>query len=89
VEFKTGAVPAGVPTPVQELELLFLGAVGLYLPDGTVETVYAPDVPTGAWEVTVVLETGQTWTLPNETAAYPATDDSFDATLQGGYLTIE
>ena len=89
MEFKTGAVPAGVPTPVQELELLFLGAVGHYYPDGSVETVYAPDVPTGAWEVTVVLETGQTWTLPNETALYPSTDGSFDATLQGGYLTIQ
>ncbi len=84
-----GPVVPGTPTPVEQLDLLFLGAVGHYYPDGTVEAVYAPDVPTGAWEVTVVLSTGQTWTLPNETAIYPATDGSFDPSLQGMTLTIQ
>ncbi|MFT5686896.1 MAG: hypothetical protein ACI8RZ_007853 [Myxococcota bacterium] len=84
-----GLVTPGIPTPVTQLDLLFPGAVGHYMPDGTVEAVYAPDVPTGAWEVTVVLSTGQTWTLPNETAVYPTTDGSFDPSLQGMTLTIE
>jgi hypothetical protein len=84
-----GPVTPGLPTPVTELDLLFLGAVGHYMPDGSVEAVYAPDVPTGAWEVTVVLSTGQTWTLPNETAVYPVTDSSFNSALQGATLTIE
>ena len=83
-----GALMPGIPTPVDQLDLLFLGVVVHTYPDGTVETIYAPDVPIGAWEVTVVLSTGQTWTLPNETAVYPATDGSFDPSLQGMTLTI-
>lgn len=58
------------------------------------------DLPTGAWRITVVTHTGQTWVLPNElgleslAAAVglpPMTSDDtdFDAAAQGRVLTIE
>ncbi|MFT4976069.1 MAG: hypothetical protein ACI8S6_001964 [Myxococcota bacterium] len=69
-------------------DVYFVPGVQHALPDGTVELVTTPDIPQGAWSVTVVAETGQTWTLPNALAGYPATDVSFDPLLQAGVLTI-
>lgn len=57
-------------------------------PDGSAEIVSFEQVPRGSWSVTVVAETGQTWTVPNALAGYPATDDSFDPALQAGVLTV-
>jgi len=79
----------GVPTPRTHLTLIFVPAAQHYLPDGTVETVQGGDVPAGPWSVTVVNVTGQTWTLPNETAAYASTDASFQPVTQAGYLLVE
>ena len=84
-----GSIAAGTTTPSPSLDLFFVPAAAHTLPDGTVETVTAPELPRGAWSVTVVLETGQTWTLPNEIAGFEATSVDFDPTLQAGYLTVQ
>jgi hypothetical protein len=85
----TGEVSPGVPTPRTSLTAIFTGAAVHTLADGTQEVVYAPDLPPGPWSVTVVSITGQTWTLPNETAGFPSTSDDFDPTTQGATLIVQ
>lgn len=85
----TGAVTLGVPTPVTSLDLVWVPAAIHTLPDGTEETVPAPGLPAGAWSITVVSITGQTWTLPNEIAAFPPADASYDPSTQGAALLVE
>ena len=85
----SGAVALGVPTPVISLDAIWIPAAIHTLGDGSEETVSAPSLPVGAWSVTVVSITGQTWTLPNEVAAFPPADDGFDPSTQGAALLIE
>jgi hypothetical protein len=68
----TGQVPLGVPTPLTRYELIWVPAAQHVLPDGSVEVVTAPDLPAGAWALSVVSFTGQTWTVPNELATEAA-----------------
>lgn len=83
-----GAVPLGVPTPLTALPVAFVPAALHLLPDGSSEVVGAPDLPVGAWSVTVVAETGQTWTLPNELASGESADPAFDPATQGAALEL-
>jgi len=55
-----------------------------------VETVDNPlDLPTGAWSITVIEETGQTWSLPNPLWAAPSTQPTlYDPLTQAAYLTV-
>lgn len=81
--------PVGQPFPVASLDLTFVPGVQHVLPDGSTEFLLDPtEVPQGEWAVTVVSITGQTWTVPNEVAAYPATTDDFDPLLQGARLQV-
>jgi hypothetical protein len=88
VDTKTGALPVNTLIPTPTLLPYFVPGVQHQLPDGTLELVQAPSVPQGSWNVTVVLETGQTWTLPNELAGFPSTDAGFDPLSQASVLTI-
>lgn len=85
----TGEATVGVPTLVTSLTGIFVPAALHTLPDGTEEVVTAPSLPTGGWSVTVVSITGQTWTVPNETAGVPATDASFDPLTQADVLAVQ
>ena len=43
--------------------------IGVVWPDGTEEIVQDPTaIPKGAWAVSVISFTGQTWTVPHELA---------------------
>lgn len=66
------------------------------------QPVEADDVPSGAWQLILITQAGQTWRIPNEIGlpawAYAAgleaplvsTDTpDFDTATQGGYLLIE
>ena len=79
----------GELTVQTQLTVSLLPAALHTLPDGTTETVSAPNLPRGAWSVTVVSPTGQTWTLPNEIPGFGVTDASFDPLSQAGVLMIE
>jgi hypothetical protein len=59
--------PIGTSFPATTLDVLF-PSVGQRLdPDGTATTLVDPAaLPAGAWSVTVVAQTGQTWEVPNE-----------------------
>lgn len=89
----TGEVAVGVPTPRTQISVIFVPAALHTLADGTQEVVTAPNLPTGAWSVTVVSFTGQTWALPNEVAAFPAASSvegaDFDPALQGATIQLE
>jgi hypothetical protein len=84
----TGEVALNTPTPLTELGAVFVPAALHTLPDGTEELVTAPNLPTGAWAVTVVSFTGQTWTLPNEVAGWQGLE-GFDPSTQAGYLLVQ
>lgn len=85
----TGEATLGVPTLLTSLTGVFVPASLHTLPDGSEEVVQAPDVPAGAWSVTVVSYTGQTWTVPNEVAAFASTDAGFDPTTQADFLAVQ
>lgn len=84
-----GSVPVGVTTPVTQLSVAFVPAALHTLPSGSSELVSAPDLPAGAWSVTLVAETGQTWTVPNETAGAGSTVAGFNPASQGEALIID
>lgn len=84
-----GDLPTGVPTPVTELRVAFPPAAFHFFPDGSSEIIQAPDLPQGEWSVTVVQESGQTWTLPNELPDYGSTGSDWDPSSQLGVLIVE
>lgn len=89
IDLYGGPVPVGVPTPLTELEVAFVPAAQHLLPDGSAELVQAPDLPVGSWSVTVVAQTGQTWTLPNELAAFGSLDETFLPASQAQVLVVQ
>jgi hypothetical protein len=95
--------PVGAPFPVAELSVTFLpvflhyhagGAMGVDVngPFDLVDLTVVPTapVPTGAWAVTVVSFTGQTWTLPNDVGllGLPSFDPGLEPALQGQPLVL-
>lgn len=56
----------GQTFPATTLDVAFAGSVQQINADGTTAILTGTDIPEGGWSVTVVLETGQTWTVPNE-----------------------
>lgn len=85
-----GEVPLNVPTPVTEVEYVWL-PVARHTLDGTTETVQDPSaLPAGAWSVTLISVAGQTWTLPNALAGVGTSDESrFVPASQAGALLVE
>ena len=96
-------VPFGTPVPLRELSVTWLPiakhthadgaqvdpATGL--PFDIVDLRQGGVIPTGQWSITVILESGQTWTLPNNLASFGVTTQPavFDPATQGASLTIE
>lgn len=89
LELYGGPVPLGAATPLTSLSVAFVPAALHTRADGSTEVVSAPDLPTGAWSVTVMAETGQTWTLPNELATAGSVDPAFDPGMQGATLLVQ
>ncbi len=85
----TGEILIGFPMPRNTLTAQFAGQVLHTAADGSTEYVSGGDIPSGAWAVTVVSETGQTWTLPNGLAALGSTDGDWFPELQGATLVVE
>ncbi|MCB9777439.1 MAG: hypothetical protein H6742_02620 [Alphaproteobacteria bacterium] len=84
-----GPVQLDEQTPLTTMDVAFVPAAVHFLADGRQVVLSGDDVPTGAWSVTVVAETGQTWTLPNETAAAAATDASFSPATQEQVFVLQ
>jgi hypothetical protein len=84
-----GLPPVNTLVPATELPAIFTGKAIHFHDDGTEELLEGDAIPTGLWSLTAVQFTGQTWTLPNELAAYGATDETFDPLEQGVMLTME
>ncbi|MFK7929404.1 MAG: hypothetical protein AB8H79_14510 [Myxococcota bacterium] len=98
-----GTVPLNTPTPLTQVDYLWLpfaqGAV-----DGVAVEPVQPDlddaesvrqaldrIPSGVWSVTVMNVDGQTWTLPNELARLPSLPgtSSYEPMSQRGALIVE
>jgi hypothetical protein len=85
-----GRVTPGGTTFTTDLSVLWLPGAQHTLEDGSTEVVQDPtQIPAGAWSVTVISHTGQTWTVPNELAAFGATDEAFSPGSQAGYLVVQ
>lgn len=85
-----GEWPVGTPTLATSLEVVWVPGALHTLADGSERTETVPtQLPAGAWAITVIEETGQTWTLPNALATLPSTDSSFEPTTQWGWLQVE
>lgn len=83
--------PGSGPALVASLDLVWIPA-GTASQDGRSDVNISDprDLPSGAYAVTVVLPTGQTWTVPNGLAAAISTQpDRFDASSQGAVLLME
>jgi hypothetical protein len=84
-----GEWPVNTPFPVASLNMTFVPGVQHILPDGSVEVLLdAAAVPTGEWALTVISPSGQTWTVPNEIAGYPAASPDYDPQPQGARLQV-
>jgi hypothetical protein len=82
----------GVPVPTDSLGVIYVPAAVEIGEDGSETLLYYDDVPAGQWSITVVNITGQTWTLPNELAAFPASEgarDSYSPEAQGLPVVVE
>ena len=65
----------GVPFPVTEVSVMWIPGAQAIASDGTVTVVEDPnEIPLGPWTVTVIEETGQTWTVPNDLGSPNAPD---------------
>jgi hypothetical protein len=84
-----GEIPLSTPTPRNALTGQFAGQVLHRLADGTEEFVSGEAVPAGDWSLTVVAETGQTWTVPNATAGAPSLSADFVPETQAAVLRFE
>lgn len=85
----SGALAFNTVNPLTELELYLPPAALHVLPDGTEETVSGADVPAGAWSLSVVSFTGQTWTLPNDLAGLGSASATWTPSEQGLYVLVE
>ncbi len=86
----TEAWPPNTYFPNSSLNMTFVPAALHTLPDGSQEFVFDREaLPRGEWAVTVISPSGQTWTLPNEIAAYPSTSPDFDPLSQGARLYVQ
>lgn len=98
-------VPLGIPVPVEQLSVTLSTTFVHYHEGGQlvdpvdgpfdyVDLALMPDamgeVPDGAWAVTVVSFTGQTWTVPNEVGllGLESLDPAFDPATQAGALVF-
>lgn len=85
-----GTVPLGVPTPMTDLTAVWIPGARHEYADGTEDVITDPlEIPAGAWSVTAVQLSGQTWPMPNETVLFGSSDPSFDPSLQGSMLILE
>lgn len=93
--------PASGPFDLVDLRCFTTNGVYPEYPTCTGEEVSIGMVPSGAYSLTVILENGQTWTIPNEGGIPgiaqaigldeppPSTDASYDPATQGAYLMLE
>lgn len=76
--------PLNAPKLLAALDLVWLPAAIHERPNGSAEVVTDPNrLPAGAWSVTVVQQTGQTWTVPNGLSQAESLDPSFNPASQG------
>lgn len=87
--FMTGDLAFETVIPTTELDLYVPAAAQHTLPDGSVETVLGANMPAGAWSLTVVSFTGQTWTLPNDLAGFASGSATYAPGQQGAGVVVE
>lgn len=87
--FASGDLAFNTVIPQTDLDLYVPPAALHVLPDGTEETVTGAGVPAGAWALTMVSFTGQTWTLPNDLGAFASGSDGYDPSQQSSSVILE
>lgn len=84
-----GMVPPGGRGYFPTLDMVWLPAAEHTTAAGT-EVVQDPTaIPAGAWSITVVSFTGETWTVPNQLAGFPSADPSFQPLSQAVFLEVQ
>jgi len=91
-------VPFGTPVPMNQLSVTWAPVARHDTDNGATSEVVdlrtpgALDrVPPGAWSITVVAETGQTWSVPNAlfVADFSTQPEVYDPAGQGGVLVVQ
>ncbi|MFT6821282.1 MAG: hypothetical protein ACJATT_005112, partial [Myxococcota bacterium] len=96
-------VPVGIPVLLSQLPVVWVPAAqrssasteddctGTWVSGVCTDLITTPaDLPAGAWAITVIESTGQTWTVPNTLATSSSTDAAgFLPALQGSFLLVE
>ncbi len=83
------ALPLNTVLPFTELTTVLFPVAQHTLPDGSVEVVQAPGLPAGPWAVSVVSITGQTWTVPNDSASATSLSATWDPAAQGAVVMLK
>lgn len=83
------ALPLNTVLPFTELTAMLLPVAQHTKADGSSEVVQAPGLPAGPWAVSAVSLTGQTWTVPNDTATATSLSASWDPAAQGAVVTLK
>ncbi|TNE89124.1 MAG: hypothetical protein EP330_11840 [Deltaproteobacteria bacterium] len=78
--------PVNTPFLLPEATLMWLPA-GLHT-DGDEDWLETDPLalPRGHWDITLISDSGQTWTVPNDLAYFPSTDSAYDPARQAETL---
>lgn len=86
----SGSFPLNTPVLLTSLDVLWIPGAIHVLPNRNDTVVTNPlALPPGAWAVSAISPTGQTWSVPNGLAAFDSTEDTFIPELQATVLLVE
>jgi len=82
--------PLNTTVLLTSLQIAWVPGAIHQLPNRNSTTVTNPlALPPGAWSVTAISPTGQTWTVPNGLSAFESTDSAFTPESQATLLFVE
>jgi hypothetical protein len=82
--------PLNTPVLLTSLDVIWIPSALHQLPTGSETLISNPlTLPEGAWAVSAISFTGQTWTVPNSLASFDSLAAEYDPLSQFSYLWVE